>query len=104
MLRQSDAPHSLSIYEQPNQTMERTYRPPCIYPLLRDKLLTAIHARSRRLSLIFVSLDGIVSMGMILVVVPSRRGHGGLPCALVGDILCLSRVRRHPVTTNKPTT
>jgi hypothetical protein len=29
---------------------------------------------------------------------------GGLPYALLGDILCLSRVNRHPVTTNKPTT
>jgi hypothetical protein len=39
------------------------------------------------------SLDGRVFMEMVLVEVVSR-GIGGLPCALLGDILWLSRVRR----------
>ena len=50
-------------------------------------------ARPRSRRLILVSLDGRVFMEMVLVDVVSR-GTGGLPCALLGDILWLSRVGR----------
>jgi hypothetical protein len=41
-------------------------------------------------------------MEMVLVDVVSR-GTGGLPCALLGDILAVS-AEAHPVITNKPAT
>jgi len=40
-------------------------------------------------------------MEMVLVVVVSR-GTGGLSCALLGDILSLSRGEAHLVIINKP--